>query len=87
MIIGRRIFMQGMAFVASAPSLLYAPLQKQTFARESTTRIDFKIDGWDLENGAATNRGMMSSLDSANSSVGEENVWIGVNRAWRANWR
>ncbi len=80
--IGRRIFIQGLALVASAPAfaatLLYGPPQMPVTANgEKTSRVVVKINGWDQSTDATHGGG----LDS------EETIWLGVNRAWRANWR
>lgn len=82
MMIGRRIFIQGMAFVASAPAfaatLLYGPRRGPVIVSEDeTSRMVVKINGWD----------QIAEAAGEGASASDETVWLGVNRAWRANWR
>jgi len=47
----------------------------------------FKIDGWERPDIAELGGREIVSADSGPDAVLNQQVWIGVNQAWRANWR
>lgn len=92
MIPGRRTFILGTALVATAPvlakalsllstvrshtSLLPESLSPQSPASETDVScLAFKIDGWDR------------CGDIATDDAAGDQVWISINRSWRAAWR
>jgi hypothetical protein len=92
MMIDRRIFIQGVRVVATAPALaafcaLSSTGQPQPWSdvlpqddvwQTDWNAIVFKIEGWDCCNDTA---GGVDRLSTENA------VWIRINRSWRAAWR
>ena len=49
--------------------------------------LAFGIDGWELKRPVELGDPQMPSALNASDASPTEQVWIGVNQAWRANWR
>jgi hypothetical protein len=98
MTIGRRTFIRDTLLLGSAPTLAnvtllspFAPLDRvvrQPIAGGAEkSRVVFKIDGWDRYGEIAFDRSTNRSLESAHNTLSNHEVWIAINRSWRAAWR
>jgi hypothetical protein len=47
----------------------------------------FSIDGWERHSMAESGGPAIASGDTGSNASPNQQVWIGVNQAWRANWR
>lgn len=98
MAIGRRTFIRDVLVVGSAPALANVtlvpahaapgPLVRQPVSSGAgMDRVVFKIDGWDRYGKIAFDRSTNPSLDCVHNTISNHEVWIAINRSWRATWR
>lgn len=74
--------MAGHAAVLAGPSPRRPPADGAGMGR-----VVFRIDGWDRHDETAIDRSITPSPDAAVGTLPDHEVWIGVNRSWRAAWR
>jgi hypothetical protein len=98
MVIDRRTFIQGAAFLSTggllfysaevlaceSPTLRYSASQTET---ETDAKHVFKVDGWDRRDHHLAEYLKMSPSNPTRADFAGDEVFIQVNRAWRTAWR
>jgi hypothetical protein len=100
MIVGRRAFILGTAFVAVTPAFAKleptlftaqshaSPLPSQLAADEANMECaPFKICEWDRCDDTAIDATTIGSSDPMIHGPAGEQLWISVNQSWRTAWR
>lgn len=81
-------FMLSFSSVSSHAAVPLDPSAHRLPAGEDDVNgVAFGINGWDLQKPAEPGDPEIASADSTSNASPTEHVWIGVNQAWRANWR